>query len=312
MKQLVILSGKGGTGKTTVAAALAHLASQEMPIVLADADVDAANLELVLSPQVRETHDFIGGQVAIIDPALCTACGICAEVCRFEAISEIRRQGDKETRRPSPPPLVSASPPLRVDPIACEGCASCFYQCPVEAIRMEDQVAGRWFRSDTPFGPLFHAHLFAGQENSGKLVTLVKQQARLLALDSGADLLIVDGPPGIGCPVIAASAGADLALLVVEPTVSGIHDLGRILATTNHFGVPALVCINKADINPSRAEEISTFCAVQGITLVGQVPYDTVVTKAMVRGLPVTAFSDGPVSQALRQLWARTREALSQ
>jgi len=166
MKQLVILSGKGGTGKTTVAAALAHLASEEMLVVLADADVDAANLELVLDPTKLEEHDFTGGQVAVIDPELCTACGICDEVCRFEAIIP-----DDDT--------------YGVDDIACEGCASCFYQCPVEAIRMEEQTAGRWFRSDTRFGPLFHAHLFAAQENSGKLVTLVKQQGRLRALDEG-------------------------------------------------------------------------------------------------------------------------------
>ena len=315
MKQLVILSGKGGTGKTTVAAALAHLASAEMPIVMADADVDAANLELVLSPQVQETHDFIGGQVAIIDPDDCIACGICADVCRFEAVIP------PSPHPPSPSPEIGRGGGGRrgegvrasaysIDPIACEGCASCFYQCPVEAIRMEEQTAGRWFRSDTRFGPLFHAHLFAAQENSGKLVTLVKQQARLRALDEGRKLLIVDGPPGIGCPVISASAGADLALLVVEPTISGVHDLERILATTNHFGVPALVCINKADINPSRADEISAFCAAQGIALVGRVPYDTAVTEAMVQGLPVTAFSNGLVSQALRHIWVQIREAL--
>ena len=294
MKQLVILSGKGGTGKTTVAAALAHLASSEMPIVMADADVDAANLELLLSPQVQETHDFIGGKLAIVDPDLCTACGICAEVCRFEAII-----GGEGVRA------------YAVDDIACEGCISCFYQCPVEAIHVEEQTAGRWFRSDTRFGSLFHAHLFAGQENSGKLVAMVKQRARLLALDSGADLLIVDGPPGIGCPVIAASTGADLALLVVEPTISGIHDLERIMATTNHFGVPALVCINKADINPSRASEISAFCAAQGIALVGQAPFDTVVTEAVVQGLPVTEYDDGPVSRELRRVWEGVKAKLS-
>jgi MinD superfamily P-loop ATPase len=284
MKQLVILSGKGGTGKTTVAAALAHLSSEEMPVVLADADVDAANLELVLDPIKLEEHAFTGGQVAVIDPELCTACGICAEVCRFEAIT-------------------SGDDTYRVDDIACEGCASCFYQCPVEAIRMEEQVAGRWFRSDTRFGPLFHAHLFAAQENSGKLVTLVKQQGRLRALDEGRQLLIVDGPPGIGCPVISASAGADLALLVVEPTVSGVHDLERILATTDHFGVPALVCINKVDINPGRAAEVEAFCASQGIEVVGRIPFDTVVTEAMVQGQPMTAYTDGPVTEALRQVW---------
>ena len=292
MKQLVILSGKGGTGKTTVAAALAHLASQEMAIVMADADVDAANLELLLSPQVQETHDFAGGKLAIIDPDLCTACGICAEVCRFEAIIP----GDEV---------------YRVDDIACEGCASCFYQCPAEAIRMEEHTDGQWFRSDTRLGPLFHAHLFAARENSGKLVTLVKQKARLLALDEGREMLIVDGPPGIGCPVIAASTGADLALLVVEPTISGIHDLERILATTDHFGVPALVCVNKADINPSRADEIAAFCVAQGIALVGQVPFDTVVTEAMVQGQPVTEYDDGPVSRELRRVWERVKTRLS-
>ena len=172
---------------------------------------------------------------------------------------------------------------------------------------MEEQTAGRWFRSDTRFGPLYHAHLFAAQENSGKLVTLVKQQARLRALDTGAELLIVDGPPGIGCPVISASAGADLALLVAEPTVSGIHDLERILGTTDHFGIPALVCINKADLNRARADEIASFCAERGIEVVGRVPFDRVVTEAMVQGQPVTAYSDGPVTAELKAMWARIR-----
>ncbi|MBC7223603.1 MAG: ATP-binding protein, partial [Anaerolineae bacterium] len=224
MKQLVILSGKGGTGKTTVAAALGHLASQELSLVLADADVDAANLELVLSPRKLEEHAFMGGQLATIDPQACTACGACADACRFDAV-------------------LPGEEAYRIDASACEGCAACFYQCPTGAIRMEEQQAGLWFRSETRFGPLFHAHLFAGQENSGKLVTLVKQQARLLALDEGRDLVLVDGPPGIGCPVIASLAGADLALLVVEPTVAGVHDLERALGTARHFGVPALVCL---------------------------------------------------------------------
>jgi MinD superfamily P-loop ATPase len=290
MKQLVILSGKGGTGKTTVAAALAHLASQELPIVLADADVDAANLELVLDPIKREERDFMSGQVAVIDAEKCIACGVCAEVCRFDAVME---EGT-----------------YRVDPLACEGCASCFYQCPEEAIRMQEQHAGLWFRSDSRFGPLFHAHLFAGQENSGKLVTLVKQQARLLALDAGAELLVVDGPPGIGCPVISASAGADMALHVVEPTVSGVHDLERILATTDHFGVPSLVAINKADLNLARSEEIAAFCTEQGVEVVGRIPYDTVVTEAMVQGQPVTDYVDGTVTEALEEMWLRIRERL--
>ena len=290
MKQIVILSGKGGTGKTTVAASLADLASREMPVVLADADVDAANLELVLNPTKEETHEFMGGQLAVIDPETCIGCGRCAEVCRFDA--------------------VIPGTPYRVDPLACEGCASCFYQCPVEAIRMEEQRAGEWFRSATRFGTLFHAHLFAGQENSGKLVTMVKQQGRLLAMDTGAELLLVDGPPGIGCPVISASAGADVALLVVEPTVSGVHDLERVLATTEHFGVPALVAVNKADLNTENTEQIAAFCAERDIPLVGRLPYDTVVTEAMVAGQPVTSVADAPIAQALREMWARVKEAL--
>ena len=292
MKQLVILSGKGGTGKTTVAAALAHLASREMPVVLADADVDAANLELVLDPAKQEEHDFMGGQIAMIAPQKCTACGICAEVCRFDAVIP----GDEA---------------YRVDSLACEGCASCFYQCPEEAIRMEEQQAGLWFRSDTRFGPLFHAHLFAAQENSGKLVTLVKQHGRLLALDEGRELLIVDGPPGIGCPVISASAGADLALLVVEPTVSGIHDLERVLGTVNHFGVPALVCINKADLNPEHSTAIEAYCADQGIQVVGRLPYDTAVTEAMVNGEPVTAYQpEGEMAASMRAVWKQIQARL--
>jgi MinD superfamily P-loop ATPase len=291
MKQLVILSGKGGTGKTTVAAALAHLASQELPVVLADADVDAANLELVLDPIKHEEYDFMSGQVAAIDPEKCIACGICADVCRFDAVIP----GDET---------------YQVDSLACEGCASCFYQCPEEAIQMEEQQAGLWFRSDTRFGPLFHAHLFAAQENSGKLVTLVKQQARLRGLDTGAALVLVDGPPGIGCPVISASAGMDLALHVVEPTVSGVHDLERIMGTTDHFGVPSLVAINKADLNPARAGEIAAFCAGRGVEVVGRIPYDNIVTEAMVQGRPVTDYTDGPVTEALQRMWSRVRDLL--
>jgi MinD superfamily P-loop ATPase len=293
MKQLVILSGKGGTGKTSVAAALAHLASLEMPVVLADADVDAANLELVLEPTRIEEHVFMGGQVAVIDPDLCQLCGRCHDVCRFDAI-------------------VPGDDTYRADALACEGCASCLYQCPEEAIHTEEQQAGLWFRSQTRYGPLFHAHLFAAQENSGKLVTLVKQHGRLLAIDEGRELLVVDGPPGIGCPVISASAGADLALLVTEPTVSGVHDLERILGTVDHFRVPALVLINKAEINPEHAASIEAYCRSRRISLVGRLPYDTVVTEAMVQGQPVTIYQpDGAMARALREVWVEIRRHLN-
>lgn len=290
MKQLVILSGKGGTGKTTVTAALAHLASQTHRLVLADGDVDAANLELVLAPTVEETHDFTGGKIAKIDPVECIACGRCAEVCRFDALS-------------------ARNDAFVVDPIACEGCAACSYVCPTGAIHMELQRAGLWFRSQTHYGPFYHAHLFAGQENSGKLVTLVKQMARLHAFDEESDLLLVDGPPGTGCPVIAALSGADMALIVTEPTVSGTHDLARILGLTAHFHIPAVVLLNKADLSPAQSDAIAAVCASPSADgndgkppLIGRLPYDPAVTKAMVHGVPVTA-TDGPVSEALRTAW---------
>ena len=313
MKQLVILSGKGGTGKTSVAAVFAHLAAEcEHPIraVLADADVDASNLELVLGPTVLEKHDFVGGALAVIDSEACEGCGTCAEACRFDAIAF----SDSGELAP------------RVDPIGCEGCAACVYQCPAQAIHMEPQLAGYWFRSDSRYGPLFHAALRPAQENSGKLVTMVKQQARLLAhaeqarllalaeqptAGEGYDLIIVDGPPGIGCPVISAASGADLALIVTEPTAAGIHDMERVFKTTQHFGVPALVCINKADLHPESTAAIEAFCRAQGIEVVGRIPFDTTVTQAMVQGKPVTAFSDSPAAVALRQVWTRVLNAIS-
>jgi len=291
VRQIVILSGKGGTGKTTVAAALAHLASQEASIVLADADVDAANLELVLSPQIQEEGEFTGGGEAAIDPELCIACGSCHDVCRFEAIIP----GDEA---------------YAVDELSCEGCGACTYVCPVEAISMERRLDGKWFRSQSRYGPLFHAHLFAARENSGKLVTLIKNKAREAALQRGADYLLVDGPPGIGCPVIAAISGMDLALLVTEPTVSGAHDLRRIVGVAQHFRVPALVCINKWDLNPAKAGEIASWCTEQGVPVGEWIPFDQVVTRAMVQGQPVTAYSDGPVSQAIEELWMEVKSRI--
>ena len=295
MKQLVILSGKVGTGKTSVTAAFAHLAAEgNMPIhaILADADVDAANLELVLAPRVERREDFWGGQVAHIDPQTCGGCGTCQAVCRFEAVHEKDRS-------------------YWVDPVACDGCAACVYQCPEEAISMQPQLAGEWFLSQSRYGPLFHAALRPAQENSGKLVTMVKQHARLLAMDEETPLVLVDGPPGIGCPVISAVSGADLALIVAEPSTAGVHDMQRVLQTSDHFGVRAIVCINKADIYPVGVAEIEAFCERQDIGVVGQIPFDITVTHAMVQGQPVTAYQpDSPASQSLREVWRRVVDAL--
>jgi MinD superfamily P-loop ATPase len=295
VRQLVILSGKGGTGKTSVAAAFAHLAchgTSPVQAVLADADVDAANLELVLQPRLAESHEFIGGVVAWIDPGLCEGCGICAETCRFDA--------------------VLSGEVYRVDPIACEGCAACVYDCPTNAIRMEPQVAGRWFRSDTRYGPLFHAELKPAQENSGKLVTLVKQQARLHALDGKHQALIVDGPPGIGCPVISAISGADLALIVAEPSLAGVSDMQRALQTTAHFRIQSMVCINKDDIYPAGAEAIETYCRGEAVETVGRIPYDEAMTEAMVCGEPVTLHSPlSPASVAIASMWERLAARLN-
>ncbi len=304
MKQLVILSGKGGTGKTSLAAAFAHLAyagSPRMRAILADADVDAANLELVLQPHKLEEHQFLGGSIAVVDNRLCQGCGICEQVCRFDAI------------HPHPPP---PSPDIGrgeargeayfVDPIACDGCAACVYQCPEQVIHMEVQLAGHWYRSECRYGPLFHAELHPAQENSGKLVTMVKQQARLLGLDSQAELVIVDGPPGIGCPAISAASGADIALLVVEPTAAGIHDMERVLHMSRHFQLSSLVCINKADIYPAGARQIRDYCDQNHVEIAGSIPFDETVTLAMVNGEPVTAYQiASPASQALVDLWQR-------
>jgi len=295
MKQLAILSGKGGTGKTSVAGGLAHLASQTHPLVLVDADVDAANLELILGAKVEQEHAFMGMDIASIDEAKCSACGICEEVCRFQAISH-RVQGERTV--------------YRVDDLDCEGCALCFYQCPEEAIVMQPHQAGLWFQSQTRYGPFFHAYLFAGQPNSGMLVALIKSQARAHGLKSGKALMLVDGPPGIGCPVIATLSGADAALMVVEPTVSGVHDLERILGTAEHFSVPSWVVINKADINDRQRGRIERFCEQEGIEIVGRIPFDPLVPKAMVRGVPVTEYGDGPVPEAMKHIWGSIKEQL--
>lgn len=304
MKQVVILSGKGGTGKTSLTAAFAHLATtrhrfdgasaKPIRLVLVDADVDASNLELVLQPKQLEAHDFTGSELAVVDPDLCSGCGICVTTCRFDAISI-----------PSATEVMHA----KVDAFACEGCAACIYVCPQQAIQMQPQVAGQWFRSETPYGPLFHAALRPGAENSGKLVTLVKQMARLLALDEQYPLVLVDGPPGIGCPVISATAGADWVVIVTEPSVAGLHDLERAWGVAHHFGISTAVAVNKADIYPKGTHQIERFCGEKGIPLLGTIPFDLAVSRAMADGRPVTTV-DCPASQAISATWEQMLEQL--
>jgi MinD superfamily P-loop ATPase len=284
MKEVVVLSGKGGTGKTSIVASLAALAQGK---VMADCDVDAADLYLLLTPSAKEEKEFWSGQVAVIDEEKCTKCGLCQEVCRFDAIGD-----------------------FTVDPVSCEGCGFCYHICPEEAIFMKDNLSGQWFISNTKYGPLVHARLGIAQENSGKLVALVRQQAKLVAEKDGLDYIISDGPPGIGCPVISSLSGANLALLITEPTLSGIHDLERVLGVCHHFGIPAIVCINKYDINEENAGKIESYCFKQGISVAAKIPYDNVVTEALVRGLPVVEYSSNGVSQQIKVLWGSISRAL--
>ena len=249
--------------------------------VLADCDVDAADLHLLLSPSVKEEHEFWSGQVAVIDEEKCTQSGLCLDVCRFGAISS----------------------DFKVDPTSCEGCGFCAQICPADAITMKECLSGHWFTSDTRYGPLVHARLGIAQENSGKLVALVRQQAKLIAENQGIDYIISDGPPGIGCPVICSLSGASLALLVTEPTLSGIHDLERVIDVCRHFGVPALVCINKYDLNEDNTHQIENYCLDQGVEVAARIPFDNAVTEALVRGLPVIEYSEGKVSKKIETLW---------
>jgi MinD superfamily P-loop ATPase len=284
MRELVVLSGKGGTGKTSIVGSLAVLAQSK---VLADCDVDAADLHLLLGPSIKEDHEFWSGQVAHIDEDRCTECGLCQELCRFNAISD-----------------------FKVDPISCEGCGFCSHICPVDAITMKENLAGHWFISDTKYGTLVHAKLGIAQENSGKLVALVRQQARELAEKHKAAYVIADGPPGIGCPVISSLSGANLALLVTEPTLSGIHDLERVLGVCQHFGVPPLVCINKYDINEENSHQIESYCLSHGVKIAGEIPFDNVVTESIVQGVPVVEYSSGRVTREIERMWRMLSEML--
>jgi MinD superfamily P-loop ATPase len=279
MKELIVISGKGGTGKTSLLAAFASLVKG---MVLCDADVDAADLHLIMTPRIVERHVFESGHSAVIKPDLCTQCGLCRELCKWNAISEA----------------------FVVDPIACEGCGVCYYFCPEKAINFPLDACGEWFLSDTRFGPMAHARLGIAEENSGKLVSLIRQQGKMLAEKKNLGLLLTDGPPGIGCPVIASLGGATAALIVTEPTVSGKHDMERVAELAGFFRVPAMVCVNKYDLNPEMGQAIETYAKEKNITVMDRIPFDSVFTKAMVQGKTIIEYdpySEGAV--AAKKIW---------
>lgn len=286
MKQILVISGKGGTGKTVIAASLAALAKNE---VLADCDVDAADLHLLLQPKIKEKFVFKGMSKVIIDQARCTGCEDCIRVCRYNAIA--KDVGNKVQ--------------IKIDPISCEGCQVCTHICSVDAISVLDSVAGEWYISETKYGSMVHAKLGIAEENSGKLVSVVRQNATKIAQKKHCDYVIIDGPPGIGCPVIASLSGVDLALVVTEPTLSGIHDMERVIALAQHFKVKAGCVINKYDINQDNTKEVINWCMANDIPVFGKIPYDESVTESIVHGIPIVEFKNNSVTDMIREIWSK-------
>ncbi len=288
MKELVILSGKGGTGKTSLTAAFASLSENS---VLCDADVDAADLHLLMNPGVIRRSDFMGGGVAIIDSENCTQCGQCIDLCRFNAIS----------------------PDFKINEINCEGCGVCVDLCPEQAIDFPIKKCGEWFISDTRFGAMVHANLGIAEENSGKLVSLVRREAKKLAESNHLQRIITDGPPGVGCPVIASVGGASALLVVTEPTVSGVHDLQRLLELAEHFKVPGMLCINKYDLNPDTSKSLERLAQEKNIPMVGKIPFDRRFTTSMVQGKTILEYNpNGQLKKTIEQIWKHIRQYLKE
>ncbi len=292
MKTITVVSGKGGTGKTSVVSSLAALAK---PVVLADCDVDAADLHLVLKPEVKRENTFYGAKIAHIDPDACIDCDLCEGLCRYGAIGYGAEQGH------------GIASVLRVDPFACEGCGVCAWFCPTQAIKMEEENAGHWFVSETEYGPMVHAKLGIAAENSGKLVTIVRNFAQGIARAREYAMLLIDGPPGIGCPVIAALTQADYALIVTEPTLSGQHDMERIAALAKHFSIPTGICINKWDLNPEISDSITKWGQETGNPVIGRIRFDERTTYAQVAGVPLVDFTTEGAAEDIRQLWDAVR-----
>lgn len=284
MIELVISGGKGGTGKTSILASFAAIAKRK---VICDTDVDAPDLHLLLKPEIEEKHDFWGREVAFIEKEKCTECGICLEACRFDAIKN-----------------------FEVDYFSCEGCRLCFYLCPEKTIKMKPNLVGRWFTSRTKYGFLIHAQLEPGEENSGKLVAEAKHTAREIAERENIELILCDGPPGMGCPVLSSLSGASFALLITEPTLSGIHDLERVLDVCQHFGVPAFVVINKYDLDVGNTLKIEKFCAERKVEVLARISFDKAVPEAIVNGMPVVEYTNGRISREIKALWEKLEEKI--
>ncbi len=295
MKEITVISGKGGTGKTSVTAALITAASvmSDTSLVLCDGDVDAPDLHLLLDTSTKETHVFEGNWVASIDPVGCTACGICLEYCRFDAIH------------------TNGSDKPDIDPFRCEGCRLCERICPSGAIHSVRSVNNHWFVSDTRHGTFVHARMGPGEENSGKLVTRVRQRAKKEAIREKADYLITDGPPGTGCPAIAALTGTQLALLVMEPTRSSLHDAERIIDLIKAFNLPVAAVINKADLHSGITKKVEMFLKEHDIPLVGRIPYDSSMVEAMVHARSVIEFAPGAeISLKMKETWQKIEEMM--
>ncbi len=285
MQEIVVISGKGGTGKTSLVSGLASLGPRK---VLADCDVDAADLHLIMHPRVKRRQEFISGELARIDPDTCTQCGLCREYCRFGAIDAAFRVWEQD----------------------CEGCALCHHVCPVEAISMEPRFNGYWYVSDTRFGTMVHASLLPGAENSGKLVTTVRTEARDIAQQEGIELILTDGSPGIGCPVIASLSRASLALIVAEPTLAAVSDLKRVQELTAYFDIPSGIVLNKANINESLGDEVEAFAKEKGLPLLGRIPYSEAMTRAQIEGQSITEYDPQGLGQSINRIWDGLREWL--
>ncbi len=292
-KEIIVISGKGGTGKTSIVASFAALANRK---VLADCDVDAADLHLVLNPEIERREDFSGGKKATIRADECIACDQCIEKCRFDAIGYPANGSDTP----------------RINPIFCEGCGVCVRICPVEAISLDPAINGEWYVSSTRYGPMVHARLGFAEGNSGKLVTQIRREARDIAEREELDFIVVDGSPGIGCPVISSITGADLVLIITEPTLSGKHDLMRVAGLTAHFRIPTIVCINKWDLNPHITEQIEGEARAYGVKPVGRIRYDAAITEAQIMKTTVVEYTDGAVSDDIKTVWNNTLDTLGE